>query len=284
MAFAPQAPRPHPKDVAANGNTRRLQEMHAYSNTPLATLTEPFGPQPFSDDNEIYQSGVTILHVSQDTGGLPSASEREQYLITKAPSETSSSSSSSWKRTTDQLPICVVRSPGKLASAHNKKTFHAPSVSRPEKPSELAPELFTLETRLLTLNESFHGVPSSSSTSTSSTTPGLFTISRDYRKDKDADGQESTILFTNAADGRAVQFDLRADHIMPFLWVVWEGKPVARIKRVAMLRGWGITETIGRVVAKGWKLEYEALVAANVDLSLISAICICLEGLKYGRV
>ncbi|KAK5714722.1 hypothetical protein LTR17_017112 [Elasticomyces elasticus] len=283
MAFAPQAPRPHPRDVVANGNTRHLQDMHAYSNTPLATLTEPFGPQPFSDDNEIYQSGVTTIHVSQDTGGLPSASEREQYRITIAPSQSSasSSSSSSWKRTTDQLPICVVRSPGKLASAHNKKTFHAPSVSRPEKPSELAPELFTLETRLLTLNESFHGIPSSTS---SSTTPGMFTISRDYRKDKDADGQESTILFTNAADGRAVQFDLRADHIMPFLWVVWEGKPVARIKRVAMLRGWGITESIGRVIAKGWKLEYEALVGANVDLSLISAICICLERLKYGRV
>ncbi|KAK3645041.1 hypothetical protein LTR22_014960 [Elasticomyces elasticus] len=112
----------------------------------------------------------------------------------------------------------------------------------------------------------------------------MFTISRDYRKDKDADGQESTILFTNAVDGRAVQFDLRADHIMPFLWVVWEGQPVARIKRVAVLRGWGIGESIARVVGKGWKLEYEALVAANVDLSLISAICICLEGLKYGRV
>ncbi|KAK3645042.1 hypothetical protein LTR22_014961 [Elasticomyces elasticus] len=141
MAFAPQAPRPHPRDVVANGNTRHLQEMHAYSNTPLATLTEPFGPQPFSDDNEIYQSGVTTIHVSQDTGGLPSASEREQYRITIAPSQTSpsSSSSSSWKKSTDQLPICVVRSPGKLASAHNKKTFHAPSISRPEKPPNSRP-------------------------------------------------------------------------------------------------------------------------------------------------
>ncbi|TKA82649.1 hypothetical protein B0A55_00747 [Friedmanniomyces simplex] len=252
MAFTKQADRPHPKDELANGKTRHLQELHAYSNTPFATFTEPFGPQPYSDDNELYQSRATTLHISQDTGGLPSASDKEQYRITTAP-ETTASSSSSWKRSTEPAPICTVRAPGKLGSAHSKKTFHARSVSRPEKPAELAPELFTLETRLMSLQETFHGVPPPGS----STSPagGFFEISRDYRKDKDADGSESTIRFSNAADGRNVQLDLRADHMAPYLWVLWEGKPVARVKRVAVLRGWGITESIARVVTKGWKLE-----------------------------
>ncbi|KAK0894865.1 hypothetical protein LTR02_012073 [Friedmanniomyces endolithicus] len=229
MAFIQQAARPHPKDVAANSKIRLLQDMHAYSNTPLATFHQPFGPQPYSDDNQIYRPSATLLHISQDTGGLPSSSDREQYRATIAP-DSSSSSSSAWKRSTDPAPICTIRAPGKLGSTNSKKTFHAPSISRPEKSSEVAPELFTLETRLMSLHETFHGVPPPGSSSDSP--GGFFEISRDYRKDEEADGSESTIRFSNAVDGST----------------------------------------------------YEALVAANVDLSLISAICICLEGLKYGKV
>ncbi|KAK0938918.1 hypothetical protein LTR29_009529 [Friedmanniomyces endolithicus] len=282
MAFIKQADRPHPKDVAANSKTRLLQDMHAYSNTPLATFHHPFGTQPYSDDNQIYRPSATLLHISQDTGGLPSASDREQYRATIAPDSSSSSSSSAWKRSTDPAPICTIRAPGKLGSTNSKKTFHAPSISRPEKSSEVAPELFTLETRLMSLHETFHGVPPPGSSSDSP--GGFFEISRDYRKDEEADGSESTIRFSNAVDGSTVQLDLRADHMAPYLWVLWGKQPVARVRRVAVLRGWGITESIARVVTKGFNLEYEALVAANVDLSLISAICICLEGLKYGKV
>ncbi|KAM0721872.1 hypothetical protein Q7P37_002797 [Cladosporium fusiforme] len=75
------------------------------------------------------------------------------------------------------------------------------------------------------------------------------------------------VHFKNAADGQEVQLDLKGDWFDRSATITLGGRPVADVKR----KFFNARELFGD------KQTYFVTVAPNVDLTLIAAICVCLD-------
>ncbi|TKA21673.1 hypothetical protein B0A50_08762 [Salinomyces thailandicus] len=139
--------------------------------------------------------------------------------------------------------ICTCK--GKAISARDKKKFT----------DMQGQELFTLTNKTISLHKSMHGV--SPNGQHDFEVKGHFKLL----------GTHSTCTFTNAADGKETAIEIKGDWIDRSAEMTWEGKPIATIARSFM----NVREIFGD------KQTYFVTVAANVDLSLIAALCVSLD-------
>ena len=78
---------------------------------------------------------------------------------------------------------------------------------------------------------------------------------------------KSTIHFTNASTGQAMELDLKGDWLDRSAQVTLQGRPVASISRSFM--------NFGQLVSD--RQTYYVSCAPGVDLILMAAICVCLD-------
>ncbi|TKA80401.1 hypothetical protein B0A55_01890 [Friedmanniomyces simplex] len=146
-------------------------------------------------------------------------------------------------RTVDGLDICKCK--GKMVSAHDSKKFT----------DTTGTELFTLKNKMLSLHKSFHG--DSPHGRHDFAVKGHFKLV----------GSRSTVEFKNASDGTEVELEVKGDWMDRSAAITFAGREVAKISRSFF----NVRELMGD------KQTYQVTVAANVDLSLIAAICVSLD-------
>jgi len=145
-------------------------------------------------------------------------------------------------QTVDGLPICKVK--GKLISLHGKKAF-----------TDMAgQEIFDLKSKTLALFKSFTGT---SPVGHNFEVKGHFSIGK----------SKSTCHFKNFSNGQEIELEIRGDWFDRSADIVYGGLPVAHISRSFV----NVREIFGD------KQTYFVSVAPNVDLSLIAALCVCLD-------
>ncbi|KAK5111562.1 hypothetical protein LTR62_004858 [Meristemomyces frigidus] len=144
--------------------------------------------------------------------------------------------------TVDGLEVCKCK--GKMISARDSKKFTDISGN----------EIFTLKNKMFAISKSFHG---------ESPHGHNFEVKGHFK----LIGSHSTVTFKNAADGNAVEFEVKGDWFDRSAEISYGGRPVAAIQRsyFNVREIWGDKQT------------YFVVVAPNVDLSLIAAICISLD-------
>ncbi|KAK3116279.1 hypothetical protein LTR53_003531 [Teratosphaeriaceae sp. CCFEE 6253] len=145
-------------------------------------------------------------------------------------------------RTVDGLDVCKCK--GKMVSARDSKKFTDTAGN----------ELFTLKNKMLSIHKSFKG---DSPHGNDFEVKGHFALM----------GSKSSVHFKNASDGQEVELEVKGDWFDRSAEITFAGRPVAVIGRSFF----NVREIFGD------KQSYQVTVAANVDLSLIAAICISLD-------
>ncbi|KAM0701312.1 hypothetical protein Q7P35_011673 [Cladosporium inversicolor] len=144
--------------------------------------------------------------------------------------------------TASGTPVCKCK--GKVFSLHGTKAF-----------TDLqGNELFTVKKKMLALQKSF---VCDSPQGYSFEVKGHFSFG----------SSKSSVHFKNAADGQAVELDLKGDWFDRSAKITLNGQPVAEVSR----KFFNVREMFGD------KQTYFVTVAPNVDLTLIAAICVCLD-------
>lgn len=143
------------------------------------------------------------------------------------------------------LTFPYLRCKAKLISVHGKKAFTDMQGN----------EIFTLSKKMISIHPTFLGeTPDGKSN---------FEIKGHFK----LIGSKSSVHFKNAADGKDVELNVKGDWFDRSAEITWEGRPIAVISRSFF----NAREFFGD------KQTYFVAVAANVDLSLIAAICISLD-------
>ncbi|CAK4033717.1 Hypothetical predicted protein [Lecanosticta acicola] len=140
------------------------------------------------------------------------------------------------------MEVCKCK--GKVMSLHGKKQFTDMQGN----------ELFTVKKKTLALFKTFEG---ESPNGHNFTVKGHFSLG----------SSKSTIHFKNASDGQQIEMNIKGDWFDRKADITLNDKPVAHIAR----KFFNVREMFGD------KQTYFVTVAANVDLSLIAAICVCLD-------
>ncbi|TID26591.1 hypothetical protein E2P81_ATG01063 [Venturia nashicola] len=146
-------------------------------------------------------------------------------------------------KTASGLPVCVCK--GKVLSISDKKAFTDIQGNK----------LFDLKNKHLALFKSFKAVG-----------PGgnvLFEVKGHFS----VLSSKSTVEFTNAADGRSVELEVKGDWFDRSATISCGGQPVASIGRSFF--------NVREIFAD--KQTYYVKVAPGVDLTMIAAVCICLD-------
>lgn len=144
--------------------------------------------------------------------------------------------------TVDGLQVCKCK--GHVLSLRDSKKFTDMQDN----------ELFTVKNKMLAISKSFHG---ESPHGHGFEVKGHFSIG----------SSKSSVHFKNAADGQQVELDVKGDWFDRSASITFAGRPVAHISRSFF----NVREIFGD------KQTYFVSVAANVDLTLIAAICVCLD-------
>ncbi|EMC91267.1 hypothetical protein BAUCODRAFT_320234 [Baudoinia panamericana UAMH 10762] len=145
-------------------------------------------------------------------------------------------------KTVDGLEVCKCH--GKMISARDKKKF-----------TDMAGnEIFTLKNKMLSIHKSFHA---------ESPHGHDFEVKGHFK----LIGSASSVVFKNAADGQQAEIDVKGDWFDRSAELTFGGRPVAHIGRSFF----NVREIFGD------KQSYFVTVAPNVDLSLIAAVCVCLD-------
>jgi len=145
-------------------------------------------------------------------------------------------------KTVDGHEVCKCK--GKVLSLHDKKKFT----------DITGKDIFELKNKTLALFKSFvatspegHGFE----------VKGHFSIGKSH----------STCEFKNFADGQKVELEIHGDWFDRSARIEFGGRPVAHISRSFF----NVREIFGD------KQSYFVSVAPNVDLSMIAALCVCLD-------
>ena len=146
-------------------------------------------------------------------------------------------------KTADGISICKCK--GKMISLRDKKKFTDMQEN----------EIFTLSNKMMSIHKSFRGETPDGKND--------FEIKGHFK----LIGSKSSVLFKNASDGKEIELNVKGDWFDRSAEITWEGRPVAVISR----QFFNAREFFGD------KQTYFVAVAANVDLSLIAAICISLD-------
>nr|OQO26957.1 hypothetical protein B0A51_05956 [Rachicladosporium sp. CCFEE 5018] len=144
--------------------------------------------------------------------------------------------------TVSGIQVCKVK--GKAVSLHDTKKFT----------DMMNNELFTLKNKTLAIHKSFVGT---SPHGHDFEVKGKFSIGT----------SKSQVVFKNAADGAAIELDVKGDWFDRKASITLGGRPVAEIQRSFA----NVRQIFGD------KQTYFVTVAPNVDLTLIAALCICLD-------
>jgi len=146
-------------------------------------------------------------------------------------------------KTTTGMEIC--RCKGKVLSISDKKVFT----------DMQGHELFALKNKHFTIHKSFHAErPDGKDVFV---VKGQFSIL----------SSKSTCEFTNASDGRHVELEIKGDWWDRSASITFGGEPVAHISRSFF--------NMRQIFAD--KDTYFVTVAPQVDLTLIAALCVCLD-------
>lgn len=138
----------------------------------------------------------------------------------------------------------VCKCKGKMLSLHNKKVF-----------TDLAgQEIFELKNKTLALFKSF---TAKSPAGHDFEVKGHFSVGKSH----------STCVFKNFSSNEEVELEIRGDWLDRSARIEFGGRPVAHISRSFF----NVREMFGD------KQTYFVSVAANVDLSMIAALCVCLD-------
>ncbi|KAE9966180.1 hypothetical protein BLS_007183 [Venturia inaequalis] len=146
-------------------------------------------------------------------------------------------------RTASGLEVC--RCKGKVLSISDKKVFTDLQGNK----------LFDLKNKHLALFKSFKAVGPDGSV--------LFRVKGHFS----VLSSKSTVEFTNAADGRHVELEVKGDWFDRSATITYGGQQVASIGRSFF--------NIREVFAD--KQTYFVKVAPGVDLTMIAALCVCLD-------
>ncbi|MCJ1455981.1 hypothetical protein MMC28_006338 [Mycoblastus sanguinarius] len=146
-------------------------------------------------------------------------------------------------KTTSGVEVC--RCKGKVISLSDKKVFT----------DVQGHELFALKNKHFTIHKSFHAEGPNGK--------DLFVVKGEFS----LLSSKSHVEFTNASDGRHVQLDIRGDWFDRSASITFGGEPVAHISRSFF--------NLREIFAD--KDTYFVTVAPMVDLTLIAALCVCLD-------
>ncbi|KAF2434853.1 hypothetical protein EJ08DRAFT_581425, partial [Tothia fuscella] len=146
-------------------------------------------------------------------------------------------------RTANGVDIC--RCKGTFLSISDRKTFT----------DMKGREHFTLKNKLLSFHKSFKGIGPDGFE--------LFEVKGHFA----FLSHKSSVHFTNAADGREIELEVRGDWLDRSATITCGGQPIASIARSFF--------TVREIFAG--KQTYFVQVAPGVDLALVAAICVCLD-------
>ncbi|KAF2720326.1 DUF567-domain-containing protein, partial [Polychaeton citri CBS 116435] len=138
----------------------------------------------------------------------------------------------------------VLKCKGKTLSIRDRKVFTDMQDN----------EIFTIKNKMLSLHKSFYG---ESPQGHNFEVKGHFKLM----------GSKSTVEFQNASDSSTVELSVKGDWIDRSAKITLGDRPVAEIARKFL----NVREIFGG------QQTYYVTVAPNVDLSLIAAICVCLD-------
>jgi len=146
-------------------------------------------------------------------------------------------------KTVAGVEICKCK--GKVMSISDKKVFT----------DMQGQEIFSLKNKHFTIHKSFHAEAPNGH--------DLFEVKGQFS----LLSSKSTVVFTNAADGRHVELEVKGDWFDRSASITMGGTPVAHIGRSFF--------NMREIFAD--KQTYFVHVAPNVDLTMIAAVCVCLD-------
>lgn len=145
--------------------------------------------------------------------------------------------------TAEGAPVLKIK--GKVFSISDRKTFLDLQGN----------ELFTLKNKLLSLHKSFYGE--------SPQGHNVFEVKGHFK----LFGSRSTVHFANASDGKELELEVKGDWMDRSADIKIDDRVVASIAR----KFFNVREILGG------QQTYFVTIAPGVDLSLIAAICVCLD-------
>ncbi|KAF1985500.1 DUF567-domain-containing protein [Aulographum hederae CBS 113979] len=146
-------------------------------------------------------------------------------------------------KTTSGIDVCKCK--GKMVSLHDSKEFVDPQ----------GVHLFTLKNKLIALHKSFRAEGPDGK--------DLFTVKGHFS----LMSSKSSCHFINASDGREMELDIKGDWFDRSANITCQGQPVATLSR----------EFFNMREMFVDKQTYYVTVAPGVDLTLVAAVCICLD-------
>lgn len=218
----------------------------------VTPFSPPLGPQPANPT--FYSSSPTTLQMKENILSLTG----DDFTITTA----------------EGTPVCKCK--GKYFSLHGTKEFTDVDGN----------DLFTVKKKLVSLYKTFE---CESPQGYNFEVKGHFSLGK----------SKSSIHFKNASDGQQVELDLEGDWFDRKASITLGGRPVADVQRKFFNARElvGDKQTVSAVVLLcfcgfRWKwrcrkrpyivltyfrLQYYVTVAPNVDLTMVAAICVCLD-------